>query len=351
MALLEGPRGLEVLRRLENRGAVFSPLSSPPSPASSGEAPAVPAGGAALLSGTSGGPGGQAGPAGEAAPAPAPAPGGAPALPGDLLVALEVDWREGAESRPERPAAARRASLSPEHVAYAAVRILCPNERLAAEGLRRRQLEERVASVEKEQQRPIAIVVKEPLVLEAGLKAVQGRSMAYLDSLDSSLWQSVFYLACKYGARLAVRLEPLPLRPGEGGGGVCIPAILRLFEAAREYSLASSDLYVDPLGFDEAGAPSWDRLTIDAVLRQMPWAKRETGVRWILGCHHFREDSGHRAVPSAASQSEILSIALFQGLDAVILGSDQPHLIETLSAHQGWDAGGGPGALQAPLAP
>jgi hypothetical protein len=248
-----------------------------------------------------------------------------------LLVALESPW----ENEPASPGAApsrERAALPRDRQAFTSLQILAQNEGLSAEGMRRRQLEERVWSIERAERCPLVLVVRDPLVLETGLKSAAGRSLAYLDSLDSSLWESVFYLASKYGARLGLKLAPLP--SSEGGGEVCVPAIQRLFEAAREYSLiAPEDLYIDPLGLDPKGEPAWDRGAVDGVLREMPWAKRETGIRWILNCRHFLSEAGG---PSPAFQSEILSIALFQGLDAVILSPEQTHLVAALKAHRGW---------------
>jgi hypothetical protein len=64
----------------------------------------------------------------------------------------------------------------------------------------------------------------------------------------------------------------------------------------------------------------------------MAKARRETGIRWILDCHHFREVEGPHAAPDPVLQSEILSRALSHGLDAVFLAPHQNHLLRILAA-------------------
>src|SRR5262249_17914487 len=143
------------------------------------------------------------------------------------------------------------------------------------------------------------------------------RALIYLESLDTALWQSVFYLSARYGARLAVRLAPVPTRPGERCPTGSIQAIQRLINASREYCrLEPQDIFVDPLGLDPQGQPAWDQEGLQSILKQMPPAKRETGVRWILDCNQFR--GGRGPIENPAYQAWVLSIALFQGLDAVL---------------------------------
>src|SRR6185503_463292 len=113
--------------------------------------------------------------------------------------------------------------------------------------------------------------------------------------------------------------------------GSCMPVLLKLLAEAREYGLSPGDLYVDPIGIDESGAPSWDPKSVEAALEQMRMAKLETGVRWILGCHHFRDGD---AAPDPLLQSQILLRALATGLDAVFLSAEQEHLLRVLNSHR-----------------
>jgi hypothetical protein len=241
----------------------------------------------------------------------------------DLLVALELD--------PLAQGIRAESGLPFVRASHTGICLLSETETLVREGLRRRNLEEWVSDVEVGQGRPLALVAKDPLLLETSLKGAAGRSIAYLDSADTSIWQSTLFLASRYGAKLAFRLKP-PGRENGGTHGSCLPLIHRLLAEADEYGLAAGDLYVDPIGIDETGAPAWDSKALDATLRQMAIARGDTGVRWILACHHFREVGG--STPGPDLQVEILSRALLSGLDAVFLSPDQEHLVRVLSSHR-----------------
>ncbi len=250
--------------------------------------------------------------------------------PRRLLVSLEAEW----DVRPGGPREEAEAPEIPrDKVGFSGIRIESGTADLEREGWRRREIEERLSALERTGGKPLALLVRDPLVLETGLKAASDRPIIYLDSLDTALWQSVFYLSTRYGAMLAVRLAPAPTRPGERCASGSIQAIQRLVHASREYSrLSPEDIYVDPLGLDSQGRPAWDQETLQSILKQMPPAKRETGVKWILDCHHFRKGPG--AIENPAYQAWLLSIALFQGLDAVLVAPDQPHLTAIIDARE-----------------
>ena len=247
-----------------------------------------------------------------------------------LRVSLDADWK----SSPRDPGkAAELSTIRGEPPDFLGIRIEAGSVDLGQEGWRRREIEERLSTVERTGGKPLLLDVRDPLVLETGLKASGRRAIIYLGSLDTALWQSVFYLSARYGARLAARLAPVPTRPGERCPSGTIQAIQRLLHASREYCrLSPEDIYVDPLGLDSEGRPAWDQESLQSILKQMPPAKRETGVRWILDCHHFREGEG--PIENPAYQAWVLSIALFQGLDAVVVAPDQKHLLEILETQE-----------------
>jgi homocysteine S-methyltransferase len=247
-----------------------------------------------------------------------------------IKVSLDMDWK----NPPRDPGkAADVSTIRGEPPDFLGIRIESGSVDLGREGWRRREIEERLTSVEKAGGTPLLLEVRDPLVLETGLKASGRRALIYLGCLDTALWQSVFYLSARYGARLAARLAPVPTRPGERCPSGTIQAIQRLLHASREYCrLSPEDIYVDPLGLDADGRPAWDQESLQSILKQMPPAKRETGVRWILDCHHFREGQG--PIENPAYQAWVLSIALFQGLDAVVVAPDQKHLLEILETQE-----------------
>ncbi|MCX6355732.1 MAG: homocysteine S-methyltransferase family protein [Candidatus Aureabacteria bacterium] len=168
---------------------------------------------------------------------------------------------------------------------------------------------------------PLVIDSADPSVIEAGLRASNGRPLINSISADKEKMLSLLTLARVYGA--AVVLLPV------SGKGIPQTAAKRvklaeeLRASAMRMGIASEDILIDPLVMAASSSPEQVAVTLE-TLRLM----KERGYQVVMGLSNVSFGLPERSIMNAT----FLSMAMGIGLDAVILNPGDERVMNTLRA-------------------
>lgn len=168
---------------------------------------------------------------------------------------------------------------------------------------------------------PLVIDSNDPRVIEAGLIECEGRALINSVTAERETMGRVLSLARRYGAAIVA----LPL----SGKGIPPTAAARvklageICQAALRTGLAPEDILVDPLVLSASADREQVRVTLE-TLRLL----KERGYQTIMGLSNVSFGLPERAVLNAV----FLSMAMREGIDAVILNPAEEEVMRSLRA-------------------
>jgi 5-methyltetrahydrofolate--homocysteine methyltransferase len=181
---------------------------------------------------------------------------------------------------------------------------------------------------------PLQIDTMNPRVLEAALRAYNGKALVNSVNGKQSVMDAVFPLVAKYGgAVVALCLDEEGIPP-TAEGRVAIAG--RIIAEAAKYGIPPRDILVDTLTLTVSAEPAAARETLRALALVKEQFGGE-GVKTLLGVSNVSFGLPNRELINA----RFFAQALYAGLDAAIINPLSAEMTVTVAAHKalhGFDA-------------
>ncbi|MBE0596482.1 MAG: homocysteine S-methyltransferase family protein, partial [Desulfuromonadales bacterium] len=169
---------------------------------------------------------------------------------------------------------------------------------------------------------PLVLDSSDPVALERGLKAVDGKVLINSVSAEAKSLATVLPLARRYGAAvIGLALDETGIPPTAEGR---LAVARRIREAAIAAGLPPQDLIIDCLALTVSAEPAQARQT----LRALGLVKAELGLATVLGVSNISFGLPCRPILSSA----FFAMALERGLDAAIVNPREERMMEVFRA-------------------
>lgn len=169
---------------------------------------------------------------------------------------------------------------------------------------------------------PLVLDSSDPLALERGLKAADGKVLINSVSGESKSLAAILPLARKYGAAvIGLALDESGI-PSTAAGRVAVAG--KILHAALDAGLPRHDVVIDCLTLTVSAEPAQARET----LRALQLVKEDLGLATVLGVSNISFGLPARPVLSAA----FFAMALERGLDAAIVNPRDERMMDAFRA-------------------
>lgn len=159
-----------------------------------------------------------------------------------------------------------------------------------------------------------------PEVIEAGLRAYNGKAIVNSTTGEEAKMEAIFPLVKKYGAAIIGLCLDEGGIPPDGQGRLQVAR--KILKKAQDYGIPKEDIIIDPLALTLASQEDSALVALETI----DLIKEELGLRTILGISNISFGLPHRDLVNSA----FLGQALDRGLDMAILNPLSPRIGETL---------------------
>ena len=169
---------------------------------------------------------------------------------------------------------------------------------------------------------PLQIDSTDPVVLEAGLRAYNGKAIVNSVNGEQAVLDAILPLCKKYGAAVVGLCMDENGIPQDAQGRIQVAK--RILEAALSYGIPREDVFLDCLTLTVSAQPEQAKETLEAVR----YVSKEMGLHTVLGVSNISFGLPAREHVTVS----FLTQAMAAGLDLPIVNPNQKAIMDTVTA-------------------
>lgn len=169
---------------------------------------------------------------------------------------------------------------------------------------------------------PLQIDSTDPVVLEAGLRAYNGKPIVNSVNGEQAVLDAILPLCKKYGAAVVGLCMDENGIPQDAQGRIQVAK--RILEAALSYGIPREDVFLDCLTLTVSAQPEQAKETLEAVR----YVSKEMGLHTVLGVSNISFGLPAREHVTVS----FLTQAMAAGLDLPIVNPNQKAIMDTVTA-------------------